>query len=216
MLVRDIMTPDVVTIPSNTTVLRAKRIMDDKGFRRLPVVDEGKLVGLVTESRLQRVSSPETARDIWELSYKFGSVYRTPVKQVMRKSVMTARPGMTVEEALAKAQANRVGALVVVEDGDKVVGIVTTNDFFYRIVNPVLGVGEPGQRIWVAGGGETKALEEIISIINKLCMEIITLHIIASPTTTKKNLVVHVDCDDVTPLVTELKDKGYEVRTRKR
>lgn len=216
MYIRDIMTTDVVTIPSNTNILKARRTMDSHRFRRLPVVDKGKLVGIVTADRLERVAPSETtSQGMWELTYSLGSLYRTKVKQVMQKEVVTATPDMTIEEALAKAQANRVGSLIVVDDG-KVVGIVTTNDFFYRVVNPVLGMGEPGQRIWVGGGGESKALEEVISIINKLCMEIITLHIIAAPKATKKDLVVHVDCDDVPQLITELKGKGYRVGLRKR
>ena len=57
------------------------------------------------------------------------------------------------------------------------VGIVTTNDFFYKIVNPILGVAKagalvPGIRVEIARGGEGKAMEEIISTINKLGIKI--------------------------------------------
>lgn len=215
MLVRDIMTHNVITIPSNAHIIEARRLMDEKKLRRLPVVDKGKLVGLVSASRLEKAVQPATAGSVWELSYSLGSLYRTPVKDVMQKEVVTVTPTMTVEEALALAQSRKVGGLVVVDDG-KVVGIVTTNDFFYRIVNPILGVGEPGERVWVPDGGEGKALEEIISIINKLCLEIITLHVIAAPKATKKDLVVHLDCEDVSQLILELTDKGYKAQTRKR
>jgi acetoin utilization protein AcuB len=84
------------------------------------------------------------------------------------------------------------------------------------VVNPVLGVGEPGERLWVAGGGEGKTLEEIISLINKLGINIITLHIISSPKAKGKDLVVHVEGGDISQLFTELKNKGYKVETRKR
>ena len=215
MLIRDIMTTNVVTLPSNTSIISAKRIMDSNKFRRLPVVDKGKLVGLVTADRLERFNLPQTAHGMWELTYGLAALYRTPVKQIMRKNVVIATPDMTVEEALAVAQTNRVGSLIVVDDGE-VVGIVTTNDFFYRIVNKVLGVGESGRRILVDGGGEGKAMEEIISTINKHNLEIITLHIIAAPKATKKDIVVHLDCDDESKFVAELRDKGYKVELRKR
>ena len=216
MYVRDIMTTNVVTIPSNANILKARRVMELSRFRRLPVVDKGKLVGIITADRLERVALPEAAQGMWELTYSLGSLYRTKVKHVMQKEVVTATPDMTIEEALAIAQTNKVGSLVVVDDGSKVAGIVTTNDFFYRIVNPVLGVGEPGKRIWVAGGGESKALEKVISTINRLCLEIVTLHIIAAPKATKKDLVVHINYDDVSELVAELKAKGYKAESRKR
>ena len=215
MFVRDIMTTNVVTIASNTSIIKAKRIMDSKKLKRLPVVSEGKLVGVVTAQRLERVVPPETGRSMWELTYSFGSLYRTRVKEIMQKDVVTAAPDMTVEEAVALAQSKKVGALIVVEDS-KVIGIVTTNDFFYRIVNKVLGVGEPGTRIEIAGGGEGEAIEEIVSIINERRLKIITLHIIAPPDKAEKDIIVPVDCKDTDELVVELMAKGYKVDLRKR
>ncbi len=146
MFVRDIMTKCVVTIPGSTSIINARKIMDKHRLKRLPVVDDGKLVGMVTSRRLERAVPPDTGRSIWELSYSFGSLYRTRVRQIMETDLVTARPDMTVEEAVALAQSRKVGALLVVEDS-QLLGIVTTNDFFYRIVNKVLGVNEPGQRI---------------------------------------------------------------------
>ncbi len=216
MYIGDIMTTKVVTIPSNATIINARRMMQTHGFRRLPVVEKGELVGVVTKDKLgSLIPAKTTPTDIWELSYSFASLYKTQVKKVMRKDVVTVTPGMTVEEAVAIAQSNKVGSLVVVE-GSRVVGIVTTNDFFYRIVNKVLGVGEAGSRIGVIGGGEGKALEEIVSCINKHGLNITALHIIALPEATKKDVVVHVDSEDVSQLVTVLRDRGYEVNLRKR
>lgn len=213
MYVRDIMTTNVVTIPSSISIADAKRIMEAHKFRRLPVVDKGKLVGIVTERKLEQVSpSKATSLSVWELSYLLD---KTSVKEIMERNVVTVPPDMTAEESLAVAQSNRVGALVVVEDG-KVVGISTTNDFFYKIVNPLLGLGEPGARIEVTGGGEGKALEEVISIINKRGLKITTLHILAPPEATKRDVIVHVDSEDVTQLVAELEGKGYSVKLRQR
>ena len=216
MYVSDIMTTNVVTIPSNTSIADAKRIMEAHRVRRLPVVDKGKLVGIVTDRRLEGVSpSKATSLTVWELSYLLD---KTPVRKIMERDVVTVSPDMTVEESVALAQSHKVGAAVVVEEG-KVVGIVTNNDFFYRIVNPVLGLGLPGTRIGVVGGGETKALAGIISTINELGLEITTLHIEQLPEAKKKDVCVHVgteDAEDVSKLLAELKDKGYRVSLRKR
>jgi len=213
MYVRDVMTTNVVTIPSSTSVTDAKRIMEAHRFRRLPVVDKGRLIGIVTERRLESVSpSKATSLTVWELSYLLN---KTPVKEIMEGNVVTVSPDMTIEESLTFAQTNKVGSLVVVEDG-RVVGMVTTNDFFYKIVNPILGLGEPGTRIEVTEGGESKALEEIISAINKHGLKITTLHIIAPSEAAKKDVVVHLDSEDVSQLVTELGGKGYKVSLRPR
>jgi len=213
MNVRDIMTTNVVTIPSSTSVTDAKRIMEAHRIRRLPVVDKGKLVGIVTEHRLESVSpSKATSLTVWELSYLLD---KTTVKEIMERDVITCSPDMSAEESLALAQGHKVGALVVVEDG-KVVGISSTNDFFYKIVNPILGIGEPGSRIEVAGGGNGKALEEIISAVNKLGLEITTVHIEHLPEAKVKDVCVHVSDGDVKKLVAELKAKGYKASIRRR
>lgn len=213
MYIRDVMTSNVVTIPSTTSMADAKRIMQAHKFRRLPVVDKGKLLGIVTEHGLEQVSpSKATSLTVWELSYLLD---KTSVKEIMEKNVVTVSPDMTVEEALAVAQKSLVGALVVVEDG-RVVGMVTTNDFFYKIVNPVLGIGDPGVRLEVTGGGEAPALEEILSVINKHCLKMTNLHIVALPDLEKKDVVVHLDCENVDQIEAELKAKGYKTSLRQR
>jgi len=213
MYVRDIMTTNVVTIPSSTSIADARRIMDAHRIRRLPVVDKGKLVGIVSGRRLESVSpSQATSLSVWELTYLLNKI---TVKEIMERNVATVSPDMSAEEALALGQSNRVGAAVVVEDG-RVVGIVTTNDFFYKIVNPILGIGQPGTRIEIIGGGETKALAGIVSTINELGLEIITLHIEQLPEAKTKDVCVHINSEDVSKLLAELKGKGHRVSVRKR
>jgi acetoin utilization protein AcuB len=207
------MTSNVVTIPSNLSIADAKRIMKAHKFRRLPVVDKGVLVGIVTENRLEQVSpSKSSSLTVWEIGYL---LEKTAVKEIMERNVVTVSPDMTVEEGLAVAQTNRVGALVVV-DNCQVVGVITTNDFFYKIVNKILGLGEPGARIQVIDGGEGEALAEIISLVNKNHLRIITLHVIAHPEKEMKDVVIHVETNNTDDLVTQLKEKGYRVYIRKR
>jgi acetoin utilization protein AcuB len=213
MLIRDVMTTNVVTVPSNTSISDAKRIMEAHRIQRLPVVDKGKLMGIVTARRLESVSpSKATSLTVWEMTYLLNT---TPVKEIMEKEVVTVSPDTTSEEAVAIAQSNKVGCLVVVDDG-QVVGITTTNDFFYKIVNPILGLGDPGTRIEVIGAGNGKALEEVISTVNRHGLEIITLHIEVLPDKAEKDICIHVDSGDIKELVSELKAKGYKVNLRKR
>lgn len=213
MYVHDVMSSNVVTIPSSTSIADAKRIMQAHKIRRLPVVDKGKLVGIVTEYGLEKVSpSKATSLTVWELTYLLN---KTTVKEIMATNVVTISPDATVEESLSVAQGHKVGALVVVEDG-RVVGILTTNDFFYKIVNPVLGLGEPGIRVEVTGGGEPQALEEVISVVNKHCLNMTNLHIVAPHEAEKKNVIVHLDCEDISQIKTDLEGKGYKVTLRQR
>jgi acetoin utilization protein AcuB len=213
MLIRDIMSTNVVTIPSTTSIADAKRIMEAHRFRRLPVVDKGKLTGIVTTHGLDSVSpSKATSLTVWELTYLLNS---TTVKEIMEKDVLTVSPDTTAEEALALAQSHRVGALIVVEDGH-VVGITTTNDFFYKIINPLLGLGEKGSRIEIANFGNSKTLEDIITTVNKQGVEILALHIETLPGKSDRDLALHLNTENPDKLIAALKTKGYRVAVRKR
>ncbi|MBW1691704.1 MAG: CBS domain-containing protein [Deltaproteobacteria bacterium] len=215
MFVKDVMTMNVVSIPSNTSIADAKRIMEAHKIRRLPVVDRGRLAGIVTERRLEQYTpSKSTSLSVWEIGYLLGN---TPVKDIMEKNVVTVTPDMTVEEALGVAQNQGVGAVPVVENG-RLVGIVTTNDFFYKIANPVLGIGMPGTRVEVIGKGRDTVIEDVVSLANKQGIRIITIHVIsiAEEPGEKKDIVIHLDTEDTTAFVEETKKKGYEVIVRTR
>ncbi len=212
MLVKDIMTKNVITVPSSTSIGDAKKVMKEHRIRRLPVVDGGKLVGIVTEDRLERISPSVTAPLLWQVGYL---IAHTTVKDIMERNVVTVEPETTIEQGLALAQSRKVGALVVVEDGE-VVGITTTNDFFYNVVNPTLGLGESGTRIIVSGGGDGKSAEKIIACVNRLGIGIKILWTIISPATKEKDLVMQLDTEDATNVIKELENSGYSASLRRR
>jgi len=214
MYVKDIMTMNVVNVPSNTTISDAKKIMDAHKIRRLPIVDRGKLVGIVTEHRLEAYTpSKATSLSVWEIGYLLGN---TTVKEIMEKNPVSVAPEMTIEEALATAQDRKVGSLLVIEKNGQLVGIVTTNDFFYKIANPTLGIGMPGTRVEVMSKTDKPILEDISKATSQKGMKILTLHMISSTEIGGKDIVVQVDTEDVNKMVKELKDKDYEVLVRKR
>ncbi len=213
MLVQGFMTRNVITVSPDTAVVDALKIMKEHNFRRLPVVDKnGRLVGLVTESRLERVKPQTTAPLLWQITYL---ISHTTVGDVMRKRMVTVKPTDTVEQAVAKAQSAKVGTVIVV-DGGKIVGICTTNDFFYGVVNPTLGIGEPGTRILINGGGDGKSAEKIISCINRLGVGIKIIWTSPSSTAKETDLTLQLDTEDATTVVKELGKLGYEVVVRRR
>ena len=213
MIVSDIMTTNVVSIPSNTSLAEARKLMDAHRIRRLPVIDRGKLVGIVSEDTLDKTGPSQlTTFSIHELAYL---VNKITVKEVMRRDVVTVTPDMTVEEAVALAQSKQVGALIVAE-GEKVVGIATTNDFFYKVLNPILGIGLPGSRIVVRNCYKTPDIEKIVSKINKLKIGITNLFLIDFPEVNKHDLVVHLDTEDSTKVVEAIRSLGCSVEPRAR
>lgn len=205
MKVKDVMSWNVITVSSDTPIMEARKIMDAHNIRRLPVVDRGKLVGLVTKERITRASpSPATSLTVWEINYLLAKM---TVREVMVKDVVTVSPDMSTEAAIALAQNKKVGSLVVVDDG-KVVGIATTNDFFYKILNPVLGLGMPGTRIIISDGADPRKLTDIMELVRKHNLKLLSLHSMPPIEGKEKDLCLHLDTENVGQLVKDLKDKG--------
>ncbi len=213
MIIGDVMTTNVVSIPSHTSLAEARKILDAHHLRRLPVIDRGKLVGIVTKDALDRMGPSQlTTFSMHELGYL---VNKITVKEVMRRDPVTVTPDMTVEEAVALAQTRGVGALMVME-GERVVGIATTNDFFYKVLNPILGIGIPGSRIVVRNCYQAPDVEKVVAAINKLKVGITNLFIINFPEAEKHDLVVHLDTEDNTKVIEEVKKLGCLVEQRAR
>jgi acetoin utilization protein AcuB len=210
MLVADLMTRDVISVTRDTPVLEAMKIMREHDFRRLPVVDEdGRPVGVVSQRSIESLKPQSGLPMIWQIG-PWASHHI--VGDVMRKKIVSVKPTDTVEYATNKAQTSKVGTLLVIEEG-KMVGVVTTNDIFYNVVNPTLGIGLPGTRIIVKGGGTGENAEKIISVINKLGVAIKVIWSIFSPANLTGNLVVHVDTDDARQIISDLAGMGFEAKT---
>ncbi len=206
MKVRDVMTWNVATVSSDTPMMEARRIMDAHGIRRLPVVDKGKLVGMVSKERIiNSAPSPATSLSVWEINYLLAKM---TVKEVMTKNPITVDPDMSVEAAIALAQKSGVGALPVVEN-NKLVGIATTNDFFYKILNPVLGIAKPGTRIVVSKGGDIKSMQDILDSAKKAGAKIVSFHSMPPVDGKEQDVCLHVDKTDVKQLVKDLATKGF-------
>jgi acetoin utilization protein AcuB len=206
MKVRDVMTWNVVTVSSDVPIMEARKIMDAHGVRRLPVVDRGKLVGMVSKERITRTApSPATSLSVWEINYLLAKM---TVKEVMSKDPITVDPEMSVEAAIAIAQTKGVGALPVVEN-NKLVGIATTNDFFYKILNPVLGIAKPGTRLVISKGGQIKNMQDILDSVNKAGAKIMSFHSMPPLEGKEQDICLHVDKEEVKQLVKDLTAKGY-------
>jgi acetoin utilization protein AcuB len=192
-------------------MVEAVKIMQLHRIERLPVVDRGKLIGIVTKDLLQR-SGPSQATSLtrWELDYILAKL---TVKEIMKTNVVTVTPDTTAECAIATAQEKRVGALPVVED-DKVVGILTTNDFFYKILNPLMGIGEEGTRIIVYGASQAAQMQKVMECVSKHKVGIKAVCTVASPEAEKNDLILHLDTEDASPIIRELKNLGFSADTR--
>jgi acetoin utilization protein AcuB len=213
MLISDLMKTNIVSIPSTTSLAEARRIMDAHSIRRLPVIDRTRLVGIVTKDDLDKMGPSQlTTFSVNELVYMLNKI---TVKDVMHRDVVTVPPNTTIEEAVALAQAKKIGSLLVAEK-DQVIGIATTNDLFIGILNPLLGIGLPGSRIVVIGCYKGPDIEKVISTLNRLNVSITNLFVSEFPATGKHDLFIHLDTADASRAAAEIEKLGFSVVVRKR
>jgi acetoin utilization protein AcuB len=208
MRIKDVMTKNPVTADSETLVLDAQRIMRENNIRRLPVLDKGKLVGIITKhDLLEAAPSPATSLSVFELNYLLAKM---KVKEIMKKNPVTITPDTPFEEALRLGQEKKIGSFPVVENG-KLVGITTESDII-RFVTRVLGIKEEGSRITIEGlGGKLGDLEKIVSVANK--HNTVILSMMSMPRPEKKDwmIVLRLKTNDPDPIVKDFKKAGFNV-----
>jgi acetoin utilization protein AcuB len=128
--VRDVMTPNPVTVSPEESLMEALQLMRLRKIRRIPVVSGGTLVGLLTEGDLKR-AEPSTLSDTQE---KFTSVMEgTQVNRIMIENLITTSPDAALIDAARILFKSKYGALPVLEGG-RLVGILTDNDLIGALV----------------------------------------------------------------------------------
>jgi CBS domain-containing protein len=126
--VEALMTKEVVTGNGETTIIEAEREMVEKSFRRLPLVSEGRLVGIITAMDIVRFfGSGEVFQHL--RSGTILQVLQTPALQIGTKKLVTTSQNADATEAARTMNERNVGALPVVDD-EKLVGMLTERDFF--------------------------------------------------------------------------------------
>ncbi|MCW3977499.1 MAG: CBS domain-containing protein [Candidatus Bathyarchaeota archaeon] len=129
--VSEAMTKKVVTTAPRISIYEAARMMIERGFRRLPVVLNGKFIGLASVRTILQFFGSSTVFKHLQ-SRAMAQVLQTSVLEATRKDVVTVEPSADVGEAAKLLQDNNVGSLPVVEN-ERLVGILTERDFFKLI-----------------------------------------------------------------------------------
>lgn len=207
MFVEQRMTANPITITSMATIADASEIMRANKFRRLPVVDGGKLVGVVTDRDLRAVApSPATTLSIFELNYLLAKM---KIKDIMKKKVITIQADATVEEAALLLYSHRIGGLVVVDQYGGVTGVITETDIFKCFVD-VMGLIEGKTRLTIDVPDKIGILHEISKVFLEMNINISSM-VSYSLDDGKKEMVIRADVEDVTALTERLAGLGYSV-----
>jgi acetoin utilization protein AcuB len=207
MLVEDVMQRDLITVTPGTTLPEALRLSRGRGIRHLPVMDDGDLVGIVSDRDLKRaMASPATSLERHELNYLLEKV---TMEEIMTRAVITVGPMLPVEEAARLMIKERISALPVTEQG-RVVGIVTETDVLELFLR-AMGAGEPSSRLDVFLPAESHALGDAVNAIEDAGAGISS--IVTLPRRDgRKEVVIRVRTINPGPAIKRLEARGYAVR----
>lgn len=171
MLVKEIMTPNPVTVEPHMAVTAAQQLMKQDNIRHLPVVEAHRgLVGLLTRDALSRAMPSEiSSLSIWEINYQLSKIQ---VRDVMVKRVITVTEDVTAEEAAWIMINHKIGSLPVMRAGDsagsrpRLVGIVTEIDLLSAL-SSLMGWRQPGVRVTVQVPDEGGQLARVATAISR-------------------------------------------------
>ena len=130
--VRQWMSRPAIVAPVTMVLPEARRLLQQHRIRRLPVMDaEGRLIGIVTEGDINRVSESHVT-DVRDYNL-YHRVSDLPIGEIMTRNPITATPDMPIIEVAQRLLDHRIGGVPVVED-ERVVGVITESDLFRLIV----------------------------------------------------------------------------------
>jgi acetoin utilization protein AcuB len=215
LLVRDWMTEHLVTLSPEASVAEALILCRKRRIRHIPILEEGRLVGIVSDRDLRDASpalgDPERARTLQEIR----------VADVMSREVITVDPQDSIENAAQQMYELKIESLPVVSEGavadagstvaeEGVLGIVTSSDVMRALVT-LAGLPEPGCRIEVRVPDREGILAEVAGKIRDLEVDIVSVLSDPDRRSGKRTMVFQLATADPSSVMQSLKTAGYEV-----
>jgi acetoin utilization protein AcuB len=215
LLVRDWMTEHLVTLSPEASVAEALTLCRKRRIRHIPILEEGRLVGIVSDRDLRDASpalgDPERARTLQEIR----------VADVMSREVITVDPQDSIENAAQQMYELKIESLPVVSEGavadagstvaeEEVLGIVTSSDVMRALVT-LAGLPEPGCRIEVSVPNREGILAEVAGKIRDLEVDIFDVLSDPDRRSGQRTLVFQLATADPSSVMQSLKTAGYEV-----
>lgn len=197
MKVGDWMGKNLVTITRDHTIQECVDLMKANSIRHLPVVEDRKLVGFVTQGDIRQVLLASLIEDL-------------KIDDVMIRDPITVTADTEVEEAAKIIYYNKIGGLPVVDDEDYLVGIITVTDIMAAFVE-LMGVLKSSSRIDVILGEDPEAFERVSAFIRSRGGEIISVGISGHRFRKKRVYFFRLNKCNVKNIAKTLEKAGYQV-----
>jgi acetoin utilization protein AcuB len=171
MLIKNWMSREVISVDASDAMKDANQLLREHKIRMLPVMDLGKLVGVVTDRDLKRASASDaTALDVYELLYLLSKIR---VREIMTQNPVTVPPDYTVEETAEILLKHKISGVPVV-DSDAVVGVITQSDVFRAMIR-LTGLAMRGIQFAFQIPEEPGRIEALSAIIRRYGGRLVSL-----------------------------------------
>ncbi len=212
MKIKNWMTKDPITVTPDTLAVEAQKIMRENKIRHLPVVDKGKLVGMVTfRNLIEAAPSSATSLSIHELNYL---IMKIKIKDLMKKNVLTVSPEDTVIDAIALGAEKGIGGFPVIDEKGHLVGIVTQTQIDQAMIQ-IFGTNVKNEIISLENVDlQAGTLGKIVSLLEGLGINITSVFSMPRRTTDLLRVYIRIKAeqpDTKSRVVAELKKTGYEI-----
>ena len=188
MLVGERMSRPVITVSPDDPINEVVAMFQRERIRRAPVIKNGKLVGIVSQTDLLNASpSPVTSLSVWELNYLLSKV---KVNHVMSRKVRTVDVTTPIEEAARIMADKKIGGLPVMNSG-KLAGIITETDLF-KIFIEMMGARQKATRITATIADKRGTLAKLTRAVAGAGGNIISLGMFAGPDAETKVVTLKV------------------------
>lgn len=188
------MSRDVITVPPSATVADALDTLNANAIRHLPVVDGGKVVGILSDRDLRMAMG--------------GRPDEAAVADVMTPDPLTLTSGTVVEVAGRLMVEHSVGCVPVVDDG-QLVGILTESDLLRSFVELLAG-RERHARIELLAPDRPGELARVVRLIGIEHEVNLTGVVVPPPKGDRALVVLHLETDDVAAILDDLRRLGYD------
>jgi acetoin utilization protein AcuB len=158
------MSTNPITVETGNSMMEATKLLKENDIRFLPVMEKGKLVGILTDGDLKRASASDaTSLDVHELMYLLSEL---KIKDIMTKHPITVPSDYTLEETAEILSENKISGVPVVDNGGKVVGVITEIDLFRAMIS-LAGLKKRGIQFAFNLEDRSGSIKDIADIIRK-------------------------------------------------
>ncbi len=207
MFVKWRMTANPFTIDSGVTVPDAIELMQTHNITKLPVLRDGKLCGVVSQSDINRaLPSDATSLSFGEVAYLLSKL---KIYKIMQKNPPTISADAMLEEAAIVMRDSKVEILPVMDE-DKVVGVITESDVLDAFID-INGAREPGTRLVIEADDQPGVMSRLARVTGELETNI--THIAVYRTGMESSFVLlGVNTVNTTDLEEAFTKAGFQVR----